>query len=424
MIRRFAAHVFASSFLRHVTVLASGSLLANMISLALLPIFARMYDAGSFGLQSLLLLGVTFLSPLSTGYYDWAIPTPRRKDQARALATLAFGIALSIGALALCILVLFHHALAPMMHMGALGLWIFTIPLLAMCTGCYNIANYWLLRASRPGLQTNIRFAHAISTALFTLIFGVMKMKDGLLLGFICGLVFAAAWSLMIAYRHGLRLELHRSRLYFMGLASKFREFPIFGAIPAGVTNLAAQIPLLVITAGHAISLTGHYAVVRSIMFGGTALISAAFGQVILKHMAEHKHAGTPIWPAYIRIFALLALGGLALSITIYFISPWFFRLYLGAGWGDSTMIARMLSVNMMLWLMGPALSCAPIGLRILKPIAAWQISYFVMACCLFFFIHLPFEQLLARLVIFDLVAYGLYVAIATATVWRFGRAR
>lgn len=422
MLTRFVARALASSFIRHATVLASGTLAANLITLAMLPVFARMFPPEQFGLQSLMLMGSMVLGTLASGYYDWAIPTPKTKRDAQGLATIALTLSLGWMMAGLLLAFLFGPALLRTLDVPQLGAWMFAVPPLAFANGCFNTGNYWLLRSGRLGLQTNIRFAQPISTAAATLGLGMLNVPDALIIGYIIGMLAAGTWSLLVAVRAGLRLSLSRTRDYYLALAHKFREFPLFGSIPSTMMILAGQIPLLVITRAYALDVTGHYAVVRNILYGGTVMIAGACGQVLLKHMAEYKNNGDAIWPHYIRILGLLALAGFALGAGIYITAPLLFGLYLGEGWSDSATIARLIAPVMPFWLMGMALACAPMALRKLKPIAGWQVCYGLAASCLFLLKDLPFEQLVQRVITFEACAYALYVVVSTATVYKHGK--
>lgn len=422
MLRRFVARTFANSFIRHATLLASGTVAANLVTLVTLPMFSRMFSAESFGLQALLILGTMALATLGTGYYDWAIPTPRTKKQANELATLALGLSIALSLLCACLLMLFGQALLDRLSVGELRAWAYALPPLGLALASYNIGNYWLLRAGKIASLTQIRFILPVTNALVSLVLGRMGHDTGLVTGFIAGVLLSGVWSLALALRHGLAFKPNLARRHYAALASKYREFPLYGSIPATAMLIAGQIPLLVITRNYALGDAGHYAVVRALLYGGTMMIATACAQVILKHIAEARHAGEKPWPHFLRMAGALGAAGMAMGAVLYAISPLFFRLYLGEAWGQSAAIAQRMALATPLWLVGIALASAPIALKRLKAIAGWQLLYGLAACYLFTLTDLPFMQLVAWVIGFEIVAYALYIAVATITLYRHGR--
>lgn len=422
MITRFVARTLGSSFVRQSSALASGTIAANLITLLTLPLFTRLFTPEAFGLQALLILGTMALGTLGTGYYDWAIPTPKTKKQAKELATLALGFAVALALLGSGLLLIFGQSLLELLAMGSVGAWGYILPLLGLALACYNIGNYWLLRTGGMRHLTQIRFVLPVTNALVSFILGSQGYDAGLVIGFIAGVSLSGVWSLALAARHGLSFDFSHPRMHYQALASKFREFPIFGSIPATFMLIAGQIPLLVITRAYALDFTGHYAVVRAIVFTGTLMIAGACGQVILKHIAQARNRRDDIWAQFTRMFSLLALLGIAGGVAVFSISPLFFRLYLGESWGEAAHIAQCMAFALPLWLLGISLASAPIALKRLKLIAAWQIGYGIAALYLFTLTHLPFMELVQKIILFEIIAYALYIVASAISVRRHGK--
>lgn len=422
MIKRFVAKALGSSFIRQGTVLASGTVAANLITLLTLSLFTRLFTPEAFGLQALIILGAMALGTLGTGYYDWAIPTPKTKKQAKELATLALGLAVALGLLGTALLLIFGQSLLQALAMGSVGAWGYVLPWLGIALACYNIGNYWLLRMGDMKHLTQIRFVLPVTNALVSFILGSQGIDAGLVIGVIAGIGLCGAWSLLLATRHGLAFDFTHPRAHYQALASKFREFPLFGSIPATCMLIAGQIPLLVITRAYALDFTGHYAVVRAIIFSGTMMIATAFGQVILKHIADAKNRRDDVWAHYTRMFSLLALLGIFGGVAVFVISPIFFRLYLGESWGEAAHIAQTMAFALPLWLLGISLANAAIALKRLKLIAAWQVCYGIAACYLFTLTHLPFMELVQKIILFEIVAYALYIIASAVSVRRHAK--
>lgn len=422
MIRRFVARAFASSFIRHATMLASGTVAANLITLVSLPLFSRLFSAEAFGLQALLIMGTMVLAGIGTGYYDWAIPTPKTKKQAKELATLALVLSIALSLAVTLVLVIFGQHLLDALAIGSLKAWAYALPPLGLALAAYNIGNYWLLRSGKMANLTQIRFVLPVTNAIVSFILGRMGYDTGLVTGFILGVMLSGAWSLWLAKRSGLTFDFTHPRTHYVALASKFREFPFYGSLPSTAMLIAGQIPLLVITRAYTLGEAGHYAIVRALLYSGTLMIATACAQVTLKHIAEAKNAGDAVWPHFIRMVGILAGVGLVIGAVLYLASPIFFRVYLGDAWANSADIAQLMAFAVPLWLVGISLASAPVALKRLRGIATWQICYGLAACYLFTLHDLPFITLVTRVITFDIIAYALYITVSVTTMYRHGR--
>lgn len=419
---RLLTKAFASSFIRHTTLLASGTVAANLITLIMLPLFSRMYPPEAFGLQALLIMGTMALATLGTGYYDWAIPTPKTKKQARELATLSLALSIALTLLVALLLLIFGQQLLDALTIGSLKAWAYALPPLGLALAAYNISNYWLLRAGKMASLTQIRFILPVTNAVVALVLGRMGYESGFVIGFIVGVLACGAWGVWVAVRHGLTFDFSHPRVYYAALASKYREFPFYGSIPATLMLIAGQIPLLVITRAYALQEAGHYSVVRALLYSSTLVIATACAQVILKHIAEAKNANEKVWPHFVRMAGLLAAAATAMGAVLFLASPVFFRIYLGQAWGNSADIAQLMAFAVPLWLLGIALASAPIALKRLRGVALWQVCYGLAACYLFTLTDLPFMTLVSRVIAFEMIAYALYIAVSVATMYRHGR--
>ncbi len=422
MIRRFVARAFASSFIRHATMLASGTVAANLITLVSLPLFSRLFSPEAFGLQALLIMGTMVLASLGTGYYEWAIPTPKTKKQARELATLALVLSIALSLVVALLLLIFGQHLLDALAIGSLQIWAYALPPLGLALACYNIGNYWLLRSGRMANLTQIRFILPVTNAIISFILGRMGYDTGLVTGFILGVFLSGVVSLWLAKRSGLIFDFTHPRTHYAALASKYSEFPFYGSLPSTAMLIAGQIPLLVITRAYALHEAGHYAVVRALLYSGTLMIATACAQVILKHIAEAKNAGDKVWPHFLRMLGLLSGVAAVIGAVLYLASPVFFNAYLGEAWAGSAGIAQLMAFAVPLWLLGIALASAPVALKRLRGVATWQFCYGIAACYLFTLTDLPFMELVTRVITFEIIAYALYIAVSVATVRRYGR--
>lgn len=421
---RLIRRAHASSFIRSVAVLTSGSVIAQIIPVLMLPIFTRMFDASVFGMQALLLVGISFFLPLVTGFYEFALPSPRSNRHARGIVTIALSLSATFNLLMLALIACFREPLAHLLGLEVMGNWIYAYPVVIFSFSLLNISNYWLLRQGKFRLQSLNKIFQASLGAAMVLMFGLAHMAQGLLAGFVLGIATTGLFALMQARRHHLRLDYHSTRLYYWRLMRKYAEFPIFGGLPSAINNLAAQVPVIIITAHYSLATTGHYSVVRNLLLAASFMIASGVGLVIHKKFADMIIARQPLWRANLQVTGLLVATGIAASAALFFLGPWFFGLYLGRGWEDSAEIVRTLAPLFVFWLVGPALANAVMAIKKLRMIALWQVMHGVMAFVLIGFSHLPFDEFLRCVVMYEAFSYTLYFILMTLAVYRYDRAQ
>jgi O-antigen/teichoic acid export membrane protein len=416
-VKHFIIRVWGSSFLRHAALLTAGSMLAQLAVIAAVPFYTRHFAPEMFAIHALFMLAVTCIAPLATASYDVALPTlndPRERPiLASTTMILAALFSVFIFLLACAVQGQITHAL----HLESVAPLILAVPLLLWATALNSMANYWLLTAGKLVEQTLNRCAVPLLTIFGTVGFGMLEYGQGLLLGYFFGLLTSMVFSGLLLYRHGFRLRLY-PRAEIIMLLTRLKHFPVLNALPAFFTNLAMQMPVLVLSFRFAASEVGHYALVRGMFTSGIATIALGIGQVILKHIAARNAAGLPLFPYYCRIVGWLAAVGISGAACVYQLGPTIFAHYFGAGWEESAHLTRTLAVSMFFWLMAPALAFAAVAIHRMKLVAAAQGLYCAFAVGLWWLPNMEFQRFVHAIVGFEAAAYSLTIVLVSATIW------
>jgi hypothetical protein len=121
----------------------------------------------------------------------------------------------------------------------------------------------------------------------------------GLLVGFVGGALVGAIWGMAQAWRDGLRIDWQFPPRYFGTTLVEYREFPLFGSIPSAINNLAAQVPLLVITATFmnefAVLIHPDAAHIHRVRLGCRRLLRFRLGfrlrldEILRQYLAQHQ---------------------------------------------------------------------------------------------------------------------------------------
>ena len=95
MIKRY---FYKSDFLKNITTLLSGTILANLIAVAIQPLLSRIYSPEEFGTFTIYLSIIGMLAPAGNLKYEGAIVLPEsdRKASALLLASVLISFSFSI----------------------------------------------------------------------------------------------------------------------------------------------------------------------------------------------------------------------------------------------------------------------------------------------------------------------------------------
>lgn len=401
-----------SSFLKSLTVLTGGTILAQIIPFAVLPILSRLYTPDTFALLGLILMGAYFTGPLSTLGLEQAITLAPNRYRARALVTITALSALLFAILYTAVLLVFQKPLAARLDLGDSASWMFIVPFNLLIASFTSIANYWLLRKGRHSLQSSIKLAHAGTAALLGILFGLLGWRYGLLYAFTGAILVATSWGLWWCHRYQLRLLSLSHWRYLLRLLAAYRDFPLFSAIPTAFNYLATQLPLMIIAASYPLATTGHFSVTRNLLSGGVLLLGVCVGQIMLKHLQERIDAGQKLWPFFRQV--MLGLIGISVigGVMLYALGPMIFSIYLGSQWADSGHILRILAVSLPFVLTGASLASTLVAINRLRFMALWQGFYLVASGSLFLCTDLPFDVFLWRLVAMECAVYAIYTGL------------
>ena len=149
-----------SSYVKDITKLATGSLLAQIITFACMPIFSRIYNPDDFALCNLFMQISAFVMLLSTLRYELFIQLPKRNKNARRLIEILLLWTICFTVITSIIFFIFRIDIAKLAGDPGLAKWVLFIPLSAALTAWAYVFQAWVQR-----MQLYKRSAQAEVTA-------------------------------------------------------------------------------------------------------------------------------------------------------------------------------------------------------------------------------------------------------------------
>lgn len=328
---------------RNFLLLLSGAGAAQLVTLCLLPVLGRLYDAVAFGHLGVVMAVVSLSAVIVHGRYQMEIPLARAAEDASGLLVLAIllAFALSLPVAAIATLVSRPDAGEGMSYASLLA-WAAALTLL---TALLDIAAYWRSRRGRFGITARNGVVRNGSAGVAQI--GASQLGSiGLLLGAIAGAMLAAIASVVdIARRDRAVLTMPRwSRL--RQLAWQHRQHPFYGVPQGWVASLSWNLMPILLMRYSGAAVAGQYWVAYRILAAPVTLFNNAYRQASFPHFSERG-----LWPGAVlalRHSALIVVLGIVPVAVLYRFGSPLLSILMGPQWEMAGAIAGWMAIGIL----------------------------------------------------------------------------
>ena len=359
---RYFNRLLTSAFARNVGIITLGTMLAQSIGLAVMPILSRIYTPTDFGFLALFVAVATVASTIVPLSYPIRILLPDDEDEANAVSQLSLFLSLGLG-IALAILACLLSAdWAEKLGLLTIKAWLPAAILTGTATALIGIYGFRMNRHQQYTRMALMRIVQAIFVAATSLILGLYAVEHGLLLAQVVGL--AVTVSLFAgAFFYGNKL-LGVGRL--REVARIHIKAPAFLLPTALLDVFTMQLPYILIAMWFAAETTGQYRMAFSILALPGALVGSAISQVFYKQFSA-------VWPdaaaakaLLVKTWKILALLGILPLLVVVLFGAELFSFVLGDAWREAGLMASMLAPMVFISLIHSptSVSFLPMGLE------------------------------------------------------------
>ena len=343
MIKHWVSNLRGNRFWGSVATLLSGSVLAQVIGVALLPVLTQLYDAEAFGVQAVFMAVVQTLVIAANGGYDQAIMLPEKMHGARSLLRLSQGVNLVMMTLLGLLLWGMGDWLWAQMSITALVEWQWLLVLSLGLEGSMQPLRMMLNRLETYRVLAVSKLVQALISGGVMIGLGWEQGDaSGLLMGWASGLL--GAWVILgLAYIR-VSKSVHVPWTSLWQVAREYRDFPLKSVGAGWLNTLTRQLPFYLLPVFFGQAVNGYYFMAYRALMMPLALVSRAIGEVYYRQVALAKHESQAQVTLVTRRTArqLLALGALP-TVIVMLLGPWLAGLVLGAEWEAAGVYARWL---------------------------------------------------------------------------------
>ena len=340
---RFSGSLPRGSFSRGVTVLASATGLAQLVTILSSPVLTRLYTPQDFGVLSVYASMIVIISVVSSGRYEYSIPLPETDSLAASLLAVGALILAGVTAVTAVLAALFGPELAGALHASALTPYLWLVPVGVLAVGIYQLGYFWALRLRAYATVARTKLSQSLLRALTQVGLGIVVAGPvGLLLGQTVGSVAGTVTLSRQAYAESssaFRAVTWRS---IAAGAKRYIRFLTYGST-AGLLNTAAMQGLPILLAwSQGIAVAGWFGLTQRLLglpmlVLGTAISDTFLG--VAPKLAREDHAA--LRQLFTRTTRRMLIAASGPAIVIILFGPMLFSTIFGPAWETSGLYAR-----------------------------------------------------------------------------------
>jgi lipopolysaccharide exporter len=345
-------------FVRNVATMMSGRSIAAGIALVTMPIVARLYDPGDFGVAAVFLSLIGMISTFSALRYDAAVVLPEDDEEALDLAAVGFRILFLISLVLVAMLLAYTWSGANWRILELLGVWKWLLPLGVLLTTALHIQEAWLARKKRFQVVAATLVVGSVTNSGTRI--GLGTFAGSSVLGLIAGNILGMSFRLLL--QNSMSSEVFRAVFRRMAwrrtrqITSRYADFPKLNAPAAMVFTFGQNLPVLLMGLMFTPAVAGFYAMADRLSQAPVTIVTNSVRRVFLQKVADTFNRGKSLRKAF-----LLATGGLALLGIVPFGCVWIYgqpllTWLLGVQWFEAGRYLEIMAPWLfMAWLTAPA---------------------------------------------------------------------
>jgi O-antigen/teichoic acid export membrane protein len=402
--------------LKNIVTVLSGTVIAQLVALAAMPLLSRLYSPEDFGHFQIFTSAINILLMVVSFRYEVAILSVAPGTSLKMLLGLVLRLCvLTSGATWLVVWLVGSHIEEQIQGFGVIG-WLIAPGMLV--AGIYHALSYLPIRnlAFRLSATTKLVQVSGYVGASIALIFTPFS-SVGMVIGDIVGRFVGGLVTVGRTEHLFKELTKPLPLTEIREAAWQFRKFPLMTFPGTLLSALTAGMVPITFAKLYGIEVAGHYALVDRFVLVPVGVIAFAVGQVftggIVQALREHPQE---VYPKFKQLVLTLSVLGLLGACTGFLTLPWGLPIILGSQWALSGELAA--------WAMPMALAifvASPVnmvllvsGHNVLQLI--WEIVRFLIMFAGFSVVvnyQVPPTSAMAIAAMASLLAYGIFLGMA-----------
>ncbi|NVO60954.1 lipopolysaccharide biosynthesis protein [Photobacterium damselae] len=366
-------------FIKNILRLVSGTILAQLLPLLMLPIITRMMGNEEFGYYTLFFTSTMMLGALVSLRFDYGINSVTTESEAKLMFFLCLYLSIVFSFLILIVV-------SFLIYFDLLKVVWFLLPFSVLCLSTYQCYYFYINYKQNFRLMSNSKIINAfvcVSVQLFVVVF--LHNSNGAYWGLFMGYLFSIIYMYRIEPVNSNKITFKRMRFVFI----KYQSYPKL-TFPGSLINfISGNIPIYSIGYFYGVSQSGLYGLATRVAGAPTSMIARSISEVFrTKAMCEYKKSGN-----FRNVFIKVSAASFLLSSVGFVIlckySEYIFSAVFGNEWIDASKYLNILAPMFILQFTTTAVGYSLMIVNWQKYDFLWQILrlFFVVLVFLFSFV-------------------------------------
>ncbi|WP_210366123.1 oligosaccharide flippase family protein [Bacillus sp. REN3] len=338
-----------STFTRNITILMTGTALAQGLSLASAPLLSRLYSPSAFGILAVFTSIISILTTISTLKLELAIVLPKDDKEATHINSVAIIITAFVSMLSFS-MVIWDDITTNIFNIESIKPYLILIPFSIFLMGVYNTLNYWSTRKKSFKRISVSQTTRSLAIVVFQTVAGFLKLGPiGLILGQLIGQLTATFVLFFQIFKDEKNFINTPSIRTIRRILNKYKDFPLYNAPQAFINSLSQNVPSFILIMYFSSTIVGFYAICIRLLMLPINLIGESVRRVYYQKAVEIKNSEGNVFLLYKKVTKVLAVIGLIPITIVVIFGPDLFSFVLGDKWYEAGVYARWMAFSLYL---------------------------------------------------------------------------
>lgn len=333
-----------ASFLSNIFKLTTGTVLAQVVGILLIPVVTRIYSPEYFGVAQLFLSIAAVLVVISSLSYHYVIMLPEKDEDSMNVSVLCIVCILGTSAAAGAVFIGFSDWLGAVFETPMIADYLIWLPVFITFNSLFVILNRWLSRKARYGVLSKGIVVNSVSTRVFQIGGGLFIASPlGLILSSVTGFALADLFMLFGTQedaRHLKSVTVRRMR----ELAVRYREFASYGTAGNLANSMSWELPAFMLAYFFNPTILGYYALAIMAVKLPMAMVGTAISQVFYQKASEEMNQTGGVKTVVQEVHTRLIAVGIFPFIIFIILAEDLFTFVFGANWLTAGTYAQILA--------------------------------------------------------------------------------
>ncbi len=352
---KLLGRISKSSFFRNIALLASGSILAQVIVVVCSPLMTRLFEVEEIGVYSYIIAMVSTFTAVLNLRYDMAIVSEKDENNIYPIIKLSIIIGLSFSVIATVGFAVYFILAKPEYNTYRYTIIFFFLLLVA--NSLINVFNSYNNRNKEYKVMTTVYIIRTACQNFGSVIMGFFSLGVlGLLLPYTVGQYLGMK-------RQSVKLIPNFSKVWksnfdsLKKVANRHKQFPLFSA-PAMIANSFSYSSVTIFMESlFDMGVVGYYSLSTRILGLPLSLVSGNVSKVFFQEASDEQSSKGVFRSSYKKTFIFLFAMAIPIGIVMYLIAPWACKVFFGESWIIAGEYIKILTPYYMCRFIGTALS-------------------------------------------------------------------